>query len=85
MKNTTCAGLLVSAGFLVGSLGLKLLTSATAKKGYVHLMAQGIRAKNAYQDMVEQAKAEVDDIVAEATYLASEPAPAANSTTSVVA
>lgn len=45
MKNTTCAGLLVSAGFLVGSLGLKVLTSATAKKGYVHLMAQGIRAK----------------------------------------
>ena len=86
MKKTTCASLLVSAGFLAGSLGLKLLTSATAKRGYVHVVAQGIRAKNAYQDIVEQAKAEVDDIVAEATYLAEAEKPAAEApATTVVA
>jgi hypothetical protein len=72
MKTKTRNGLLVGAGFLAGTLGIKALTSATAKRGYVHIAAQGIRAKNAYLDVVEQAKAEVDDIVSEASYLATE-------------
>ncbi len=38
----------------------------------MHGIACGLRAKNCYQDMVEQAKAEVDDLVAEATYLTSD-------------
>ena len=61
-------GWLIGAGFLLGTVGVKLLTSQTARKCYVHGVAKGL-----------QAKAEVDDIVAEATYLsvqtASEPAP----------
>ena len=60
------------AGFLLGTAGIKALTSAPAKKAYVHGIACGLRAKNCYQDMVEQAKAEVDDLVAEATYLTSD-------------
>ena len=62
-------GLLVGAGFLLGTVGVKALTSSTAKKCYVQGVAQGLRAKNAYEGIVEQAKAEVDDIVAEATYI----------------
>ena len=45
------SGLLVGAGFLLGTV------------------AQGLRAKATYENIVEQAKAEVDDIVAEATYI----------------
>lgn len=76
MKSRTRNGLLVGGGFLLGTLGLKALTSETAKKCYVQGIAQGMRAKSAYEAMVEQAKAEVDDIVAEATYLTTEAAAA---------
>ena len=37
-----------------------------------------MRAKNAYLDICEQAKAEVDDIVAEASYITTEDAAKAN-------
>ncbi len=63
------SGLLVGAGFLLGTVGVKALTSTTAKKCYVQGVAQGLRAKATYENIVEQAKAEVDDIVAEATYI----------------
>ena len=66
MKKATFNTLLVGGGFLLGTAGIKALTSAPAKKAYVHGIACGLRAKNCYQDMVEQAKAEVDDLVAEA-------------------
>lgn len=69
MKSRTRNGLLVGGGFLLGTLGLKALTSETAKKCYVQGIAQGMRAKSAYEAMVEQAKAEVDDMMAEATYI----------------
>lgn len=69
MKSRTRNGLLVGGGFLLGTLGLKALTSETAKKCYVQGIAQGMRAKSAYETMVEQAKAEVDDMMAEATYI----------------
>ena len=62
------SGLLVGAGFLLGTVGVKALTSTTAKKCYVQGVAQGLRAKATYENIVEQAKAEVDDIVAEAIY-----------------
>ena len=52
MKKSTFNTLLVGGGFLLGTDGIKLLTSAPVK--------------NAYQDMIEQAKANVDDMVAEA-------------------
>ncbi len=63
------SGLLVGAGFLLGTVGVKALTSTTAKTCYVQGVAQGLRAKATYENIVEQAKAEVDDIVAEATYI----------------
>ena len=62
MKKATFNTLLVGGGFLLGTAGIKALTSAPAKKAYVHGIACGLRAKNCYQDMVEQAKAEVDDL-----------------------
>ena len=63
------SGLLVGMGFLLGTVGVKELTSSTAKKCYVRSVAQGLRAKATYESIVEQAKAEVDDIVAEAAYI----------------
>ena len=45
------------------------MTSETAKKGYVQAVACGMRAKESYDKIVEQAKAQVDDIVNEASYL----------------
>ena len=69
MKERTRGGLLMGAGFLLGTVGVKALTSATAKKCYVQGVAKGLQAKSAYEGSVEQAKAQVDDIVAEANYI----------------
>lgn len=63
------SGWLVGAGFLLGAVGVKALTSSAAKKCYVQGVAKGMQAKAAYEGIVEQAKSEVDDIVAEAEYL----------------
>lgn len=68
----------VAGGFVLGTAGVKAVTSQTAKKGYVKVVASGMRAKNAYLDICEQAKAEVDDIVAEASYITTEDAAKAN-------
>ena len=70
MQRGTKNALFTGLGFLLGSVGLKAATSSTAKKGYVHAMAQGMRAKHEYESMVERAKAEYDDLVAEASYIA---------------
>ena len=63
------SGLLVGAGFLLGTVGVKALTSTTAKKCYVQGVAQGLRAKATYENIVEQAKAEVDEHRGRATYI----------------
>lgn len=65
-EESTFNTLLVGGGFLLGTDGIKLLTSAPVKNACVQGIACGMRIKNAYQDMVEQAKANVDDTVAEA-------------------
>ena len=70
MKNGTRNCLFTVLGFLIGTVGLKAATSETAKKGYVHAMAQGMKAKSEYADMIEQAKAEFDDMKAEAEFVA---------------
>lgn len=70
MKSCTKNALFTGLGFLIGTVGLKAATSETAKKGYVHAMAQGMKAKSGYEDLVEQAKAEFDDMKAEAEYIA---------------
>lgn len=69
MQNRTRNGLLVGAGFLLGTVGIKALTSPMAKRCYVQGVACGLRAKESYSSIVEEAKAQVDDIVAEASYL----------------
>jgi len=69
MKKSTQNGLLVAGGFLLGTVGVAALTSETAKKGYVQAVACGMRAKQFYDEVIEQAKAQVDDIVNEASYL----------------
>lgn len=69
MQDRTRNGLLVGAGFLLGTIGIKALTSPAAKRCYVQGVACGLRAKESYSNIVEEAKAQVDDIVAEASYL----------------
>ncbi len=61
---------LIGLGFLLGSAGLKALTSKRAKDLYVKGLAEGIRIKNSAEELVERAKENVDDIVAEAENLA---------------
>lgn len=61
-------GILVGAGFVLGSLGMKAITSAPAKKLYVKGIACGMKTKECVQTMIDEAKAEVDDLVAEASY-----------------
>ena len=77
-KQTKNNWLFTGIGFLAGTAGIAAITSETAKKGYVKVVASGMRAKNAYLDICEQAKAEVDDIVAEANYITTEDAAKAN-------
>lgn len=69
MKFKKRDGWMLAGGFALGTLGLKALSSSKAKKCYVQGVAKGLQAKAAYQDVVEQAKAQVDDIVAEASYI----------------
>ena len=76
MERGTKNALFTGLGFLIGTVGIKAATSKTAKKGYVHVMAQGMKCKAGYQDLVEQAKAEFDDMKAEASFIAEEGKPA---------
>ena len=70
MQTKTKNCLFTGLGFLIGTIGLKAATSQNAKKGYVHAMAQGMKAKAEYNNIVEQAKAEFDDMKAEAEFIA---------------
>lgn len=79
MEKAAKGGLLAACGFLLGTVGVKALTSQGAKRCYVQGVAQGLRAKSAYESILEQAKAEVDDIVSEASYLVSTEAGQADS------
>ena len=73
MKKSTYNTLLVGGGFLLGTAGIKLLKSEPVKNACVQGIACGMRIKSDYQDMVEQAKAEVDDMVAKASPLRMRP------------
>ncbi len=61
-------GILVGAGFLIGTLGVKALKSEPAHKAAVYTIAQGLKAKEGAETLVDEAKAEFDDILAEAGY-----------------
>ena len=69
MKFKKRDGWMLAGGFALGTLGLKALSSSTAKKCYVQGVAKGLQVKQGYQNIVEEAKAQVDDIVAEANYI----------------
>lgn len=60
--------ILVGAGFLAGTAGVKAVTSKTARKIYVKGLVQGLKAKESCETLVEEAKAQFDDIMAEAEY-----------------
>jgi polyhydroxyalkanoate synthesis regulator phasin len=60
---------LVAAGFVLGTVGVKMATSEQAKKLCVQAVSKGLLVKAAGQDIIEQAKSNVDDIIAEANYL----------------
>lgn len=62
--------ILVGAGFLAGTAGVKAVTSKTARKIYVKGLVQGLKAKENCETLVEEAKAQFDDIMAEAEYAA---------------
>lgn len=61
-------GLLVGAGFLLGTVGVKVLKSEPVRNATVKTIAQGLRIKEEAETIVDEAKAEFDDILAEAGY-----------------
>lgn len=61
-------GILVGAGFLLGTLGIKALKSEPAHKAAVATTAQVLKLKEGAETIVDEAKAEFDDILAEAGY-----------------
>jgi hypothetical protein len=61
-------GLLIGAGFLLGSVGVKAVTSKPAKKAYVKGIVCTMKAKEEVETIVDQAKMEFDDLMAEAGY-----------------
>ena len=66
MSSKAC---LLLGGAVLGQVMPKVLTSEPAKRCYVQCIAAGMRARACYLDLVEQARAEVGDMVAEATYM----------------
>ena len=58
--------ILVGAGFLAGTAGVKAVTSKTARKIYVKGLVQSLKAKENCESLVEEAKAQFDDLMAEA-------------------
>ncbi len=61
-------GLLVGAGFLLGTVGVKAIKSKPAKKLLVQAAVQGMRVKDEAETLIDQAKAEFDDVIAQASY-----------------
>ena len=60
--------LLVGAGFLAGTAGIKFLKSRPFHDAMVAAAVQGMKAKAEYEGIVEAAKAQYDDIMAEADF-----------------
>ena len=55
-----------AAGLLVGTAGIKLLSSADAKGVYTKCLAAGLRAKDSVMKTVTKVQKSADDILAEA-------------------
>ena len=59
-------GAIFVGGMAASTLGVKLLSSKTAKKVYTHTTAAAIRGKDAIMEGVTKVREGCDDIVAEA-------------------
>lgn len=62
-------GLLVLGGFLLGTAGVKAVRSRPAHQAYVRATVCGLQAKDYVSRVVDEAKAQCDDIMAEAQYI----------------
>lgn len=60
--------LLVGAGILLGAAGPKAIMSEKAHKLYVKSAVAGLRVKDGCETIIDEAKAEFDDVLAEAGY-----------------
>ena len=60
---------LFAAGFLLGTAGVKLLSSKDAKKAYVHATAAALRAKESVMATVTNIKENAGDVLADAKEL----------------
>ncbi len=59
---------LVGIGVLIGTAGLKVLKSKPAKQLYVDALVGGMQVKETASTLVDEAKTEFDDLMAEAEY-----------------
>ncbi|MBE6464927.1 MAG: DUF1490 family protein [Eggerthellaceae bacterium] len=59
---------LVGLGFLAGTAGMKVIASKPVRKACVKGLVQGMKAKDQCETLIEEAKAEFDDLMAEAEY-----------------
>ncbi|MBR3040526.1 MAG: hypothetical protein IKI20_07730 [Lachnospiraceae bacterium] len=57
---------LVGLGFLLGTVGMRILMSKDAKKVYPHVVAAGLRGKDYVMKTATNVKEECSDILAEA-------------------
>lgn len=55
-----------AGGTLFGSLGIKLLSSKSAKKAYIHATAAGLRVKDSVMETVTTVQENAADILASA-------------------
>lgn len=66
MKDLWEKGGLLASGVLVGTAGLKLLTSKDAKKVYTHATAAVLRAKECVMTSITKMRENTGDIMADA-------------------
>ena len=57
---------LFAAGVLLGTAGIKVLSSKDAKKGYTHTTAAVLRAKDSVMETVTAVRENAEDIYADA-------------------
>ena len=60
---------LFAAGVLLGTAGIKVLSSKDAKKAYVHVTAAGLRMKDSVMETVTTVQENAADILASAKEL----------------
>lgn len=65
-------GIFVLGGFLLGTLGLKAAQSAPVRKTCVRAVACGLQTKEYVANLIDETKAQCDDILADAQQLVEE-------------